>query len=96
MKKQNWTNVSMTELKILTYLARNPGQFASQLVHAGAVPRGTVYTTLNRLEEKRYVESVLVEASIKLNMDRRKYKLTTAGQRVIKDFAHEFGFTWTT
>lgn len=91
--------VSITELKILTLLARAPkGMFGSQIVHQsnGFVPRGSIYVTLDRLEDKNLVEHEVVPGTQQLNLERSRYAITKEGREVIKKFAKEFGFIWKT
>jgi DNA-binding PadR family transcriptional regulator len=51
----------------------------------GKLKRGTVYVTLNRMEEKGYIESEQeAESPVTGGLPRRFYKATGYGQRVLQ------------
>jgi DNA-binding PadR family transcriptional regulator len=57
----------------------------------GRLKRGTVYVTLQRMEEKGFIDSRLEERTYpEIGIPRRVYRLTGAGQRVLEvyDMAH--------
>ncbi len=89
-------NITLTELRALALLRRSKGLFGSEIVHLsnGSIPRGSVYVLLKRLEEKGYVSEEIVEASADYNLDRRLYRVSSNGKRLLDSLAHEFGFSW--
>jgi DNA-binding PadR family transcriptional regulator len=66
-------------------LASRGELYGLAMVHAsaGELRRGTIYVTLQRMEQKGYVESWLAEDD-GTGPARRKYRLTTGGKRVLK------------
>jgi PadR family transcriptional regulator len=75
---------SRKEALILELLAVGRELYGLELVEAagGALKRGTVYVTLNRMEEKGYVTSRLDESAGLPGLPRRLYKPTAFGQRL--------------
>lgn len=60
----------------------------------GELKRGTIYVTLNRLEEKGYVSSRREDAQPGIATPRRLYKATGLGAKVFKALAAAGGRTW--
>src|SRR5215207_6834119 len=76
--------VSPKELLVLELL-RHQGSYGLQLVAAsrGRLKRGTVYVTLGRMEEKRYIASTLDAAPSGMGgLPRRIYEATPLGRRM--------------
>lgn len=88
--------LSEKEFIILNLLvgARNP-MYGLELVDKsdGVLKRGTIYTTLNRLEEKGYVSSKREEEQAGLQ-PRRLYKATGLGVQVFRALANAGGRAW--
>lgn len=88
--------LSQKEFVILNLLvgAREP-MYGLDLVEKsdGALKRGTVYTTLNRLEEKGYIESKREEEKPGMQ-PRRQYKATGAGVKVFRVAQEAGGRAW--
>lgn len=51
---------------------------------ARAVPRGSIYVTLDRLEDKKLLSSKLVAATEKGRRPKRVFRVTPAGVRAVK------------
>lgn len=87
--------ISPTEAKILSLLLDRPkGAFASELVHAsgGQIKRGSVYTTLSRMEEAGAVSSREVPPSETHALPRKLYMITKAGRQAREAFGVYTGF----
>ena len=79
--------LSAKESLILDLLARDGELYGLQLVAAskGRLKRGTVYVTLGRMEDKRYVTSRAEDAPDGAGgLPRRLYEATPYGLRVLK------------
>src|SRR5262252_6857486 len=76
---------SRTEGLILELLHHGREMYGLELVECsdGRVKRGTVYVTLNRMEEKGYLESRLDEPAEAGDVPRRLYRLTPLGRRML-------------
>lgn len=81
---------SKKELVVMSILIRPSPMYGLEIVREsdGDVTRGSVYTILNRLIDKGFVESEEREFSEFSQAKRRVYKLTGEGRRVI-DFCHD-------
>lgn len=87
--------ISPTEAKILSLLISKPkGSYGSELMHAsnGTLKRGTVYTTLSRLEEAGLVKSVEESPTEEYALPRTVYKITGEGVRARNELAEFIGF----
>jgi PadR family transcriptional regulator PadR len=60
----------------------------------GALKRGTIYVTLNRLEEKGYVSSKKEPEAPGIASPRRLYKPTGLGERVFRALEANGGRAW--
>jgi|SRR5947207_15607476 DNA-binding PadR family transcriptional regulator len=60
----------------------------------GEVKRGTIYVTLNRLEEKGYVSSKKEPEAPGIASPRRLYKPTGLGEKVFRAFESVGGRAW--
>jgi len=71
-------------------------KYGLQLVEEsdGALKRGTIYVTLNRLEEKGYVESKREDAAPGIATPRRLYKATGLGVQVYRALEKAGGRAW--
>jgi DNA-binding PadR family transcriptional regulator len=81
--------LSSTEHLILDLLA-GEAMFGLQLVEKsnGALKRGTVYVTLGRMQDKRYVESwTEPQQPEAIGLPRRLYRPTAYGLRVLEAWA---------
>jgi PadR family transcriptional regulator len=77
------------EALILELLVEESELYGLQLVAAskGRLKRGTVYVTLGRMEEKRFITSRLEKApSDEGGLPRRIYEPTAFGRRVLKAY----------
>jgi DNA-binding PadR family transcriptional regulator len=77
--------LSGKERLILEMLAEKGEMYGLQMVEQsrGSLPRGTVYVTLSRMEDKGYVESWQEETNPSaIGQPRRLYRPTGLGQRV--------------
>src|SRR5262245_35742078 len=75
------------EARILQLLIAAGTMYGLELVEGsgGKLKRGTVYVTVNRMEEKGYIESEQEDQPpINGGLPRRFYKATGYGQRVLK------------
>jgi PadR family transcriptional regulator, regulatory protein PadR len=82
---QGMPNLSPTELVILRALITGP-LYGQELVTQsnGELKRGTVYVTLNRMEEKGFVESFEEKRPhAEGGLPRRRYRVTGEGQRAL-------------
>lgn len=59
----------------------------------GLLKKGTIYVTLKRLEDKKYIQSRKEEERPGVAMPRRLYKATGLGQRVYQA-VHGIGGDW--
>jgi PadR family transcriptional regulator PadR len=78
--------LSSKELTILSLLESRQPMFGLELVAAakGELKRGTVYVTLNRMEEKGYLESEPdTPRPGAVGLPRRMYRPTALGLRVL-------------
>lgn len=84
--------ISPTEALVLSLLVGRQHAYASELVNAsgGKLKRGSVYTTLSRLEDAGFVKSSEEPATDRLALPRTVYRITAEG----KAARHEFG-CWT-
>lgn len=85
-EREDWIPLpSRTEGLILELLRHGRELFGLELVECsdGRLKRGTVYVTLNRMEEKGYVESHLEETPPSGDVPRRLYRLTPLGRRMV-------------
>ena len=73
------------EIVILDLLASRGELYGLAMVQAseGELRRGTIYVTLQRMEQKGYVESWLATDD-GIGPPRRKYRVTAGGKRVLK------------
>jgi DNA-binding MarR family transcriptional regulator len=75
------------ERLILEFLVGSGPMFGLQLVGAshGALKRGTVYVTLGRMEQKRFVESEQeARHTGAIGLPRRIYRVTPLGERALR------------
>ncbi len=75
-----------TELMILRFLRDEPaGMYGLELVSAsgGKLKRGTIYVTLGRLQEKRFVRSRVKRDSTHPGLPRPRYTVTALGERAL-------------
>lgn len=82
--------LSSKELTILNLLASGRPMFGLELVAAakGELKRGTVYVTLNRMEDKGYLESETeTPRPGAAGLPRRLYRPTALGLRVLNAWA---------
>ena len=78
------------ERLILEHLVASGPMFGLQLVEAsrGALKRGTVYVTLGRMEQKRFVESEQeARPDGAIGLPRRLYRPTALGERALRAWA---------
>jgi DNA-binding PadR family transcriptional regulator len=78
--------LSEKESLILELLTQGDQMYGLQLVAASRrrLKRGTVYVTLGRMEEKRYITSHLEDAPANAGgLPRRVYRPTALGRRVL-------------
>jgi DNA-binding PadR family transcriptional regulator len=76
---------SRKEALILELLADGRDRYGLELVAAsgGRLKRGTVYVTLDRMEEKGYVQSRLDASAGTPGLPRRLYRPTAQGRRLL-------------
>lgn len=78
------------ELVVLGLLVNGAHEsFGLEMVEAsgGELKRGTIYVTLQRMEEKGYIESRLEARTVpEIGIPRRLYKVTGFGQRVFEAY----------
>lgn len=89
--------LSGTEFIIMKLLVSARGEmYGLQLVEesSGKLKRGTIYVTLNRLEDKGYVESRREEAKAGVSIPRRLYKPTGLGVKVFNAINGAGGRAW--
>ena len=79
--------LSGKERLVLELLAEHDDLYGLQLVSASKrrLKRGTVYVTLQRMEEKGYIVSRLEDAAAEVGgLPRRLYRPTALGRRVLR------------
>lgn len=79
-------HLSEKEYLILTMLRRGGEQYGLEMVKRsdGALKRGTIYVTLNRMEEKGYLRSRREKAPTDPGMPRRLYQISGEGIRLLQ------------
>ena len=83
--------LSAKETLVLELLIEKREMYGLELVAAsrGRLKRGTVYVTLGRMEDKRYVASRLEDAPPSAGgLPRRVYEATALGRRLVEARAH--------
>jgi DNA-binding PadR family transcriptional regulator len=86
--------ISPTEALILSLLiTRSKGAFASELLHMseGRLKRGSVYTTLSRMEQAGLVSSTEEAPTEHYALPRTTYRIVGAGIRAREEFARWTG-----
>lgn len=73
-----------TELKILAVLSNGAPYYGLQIATIAGLKRGTVYTTLQRMQDRGLVRSKVNRKSGHPGMPRPLYSLTEAGERMLK------------
>lgn len=96
MQKENIMLLSKTEALILQLMSENGFRevYGLELLRLsnGGIKRGTVYTTLQRMEDKGFVTSRQEDKPDDVSgIPRRLYEITGAGQRVL-GYANDFIF----
>jgi DNA-binding PadR family transcriptional regulator len=89
--RRSLPRLSPKETLILELLVERDEMYGLQLVAAskGKLKRGTIYVTLGRMEEKKFVTSRLEDAPADAGgMPRRLYEPTALGRRVLDAWAH--------
>ena len=78
--------LSEKEMLIVQLLLLKPGRYGLDLVKAskGELKRGTVYVTLNRMEDKGLVKSERQDAESEEDLPRPKYRVTALGERTYR------------
>ena len=78
------TSKEFVAMSLLVPAARK--MYGLELVEqsGGELKRGTVYVTLNRLEDKGYIKSEKEPAAPGIAQPRRLYKVTGLGERVFR------------
>ena len=77
--------LSTKEFKILELLIAKGEMFGLEMVESseGELKRGTIYVTLQRMDDKGYIESREEPRQIpEIGIPRRKYRATGLGERV--------------
>ena len=85
--------ISATEALILSLLiGKTHGAFGSELLHAseGKLKRGSIYTTLGRMEQAGLVKSKECAPTEAYALPRTSYKITGDGAKARREFG-----TWT-
>jgi DNA-binding PadR family transcriptional regulator len=88
--------ISPTEAKILSLLMHcQSGAFASELMHMskGELKRGSIYTTLNRMEQAGLVLSKEEAPTEVYALPRTNFKITCSGIRARTEFGQWTGLT---
>jgi len=96
MPPNNLPGLSKKEFLIMNLLVgARDSMYGLELVEKsdGALKRGTIYTTLNRLEEKGYISSKREEEQPGLQ-PRRLYKATGQGVKVFRALEAAGGKAW--
>lgn len=89
-RRQRYDMISPTETLILSLLMQHHrGAYASELLHSsdGRLKRGSVYTTLNRMEDAGLVSSKEEEPTEAYALPRTRYTVTGSGIRAREEFA---------
>jgi DNA-binding PadR family transcriptional regulator len=88
MPHEDLPRLTAKERLILDLLIGGGEMYGLELVRraAGSLARGTVYVTLDRMEEKGFVESRREELQGGLVGPRRLYKPTGLGQRILSAY----------
>lgn len=97
MAEHELPSLAPKEFLIMNLLVGAPRpKYGLQLVEEsdGALKRGTIYVTLNRLQEKGYVESKREEAESGIATPRRLYKATGLGVKVYRALERAGGGKW--
>jgi PadR family transcriptional regulator, regulatory protein PadR len=84
---REFPSLSGIESLIIEMLIENREMFGLEMVDAaaGEIKRGTIYVTLSRMTEKGLVESrEEPRKEPEIGNARRKYKVTTYGERIFK------------
>jgi len=87
MIDQELPELARKEFVAMSLLVASPKEmYGLQMVERseGELKRGTVYVTLNRLEEKGYIKSRKEEAKPGIAQPRRLYKVTGLGVRAFR------------
>jgi DNA-binding PadR family transcriptional regulator len=80
---QKIPNPSTIEREVLRLLANNSGLYGLEMVKASnLLKRGTIYVTLNRMEDKGWVVSKPDDDPTYPGMARRRYFLSGDGRRI--------------
>jgi DNA-binding PadR family transcriptional regulator len=83
----DFPRLSRTERRILELLVGAPHMYGLEIVREseGQIKQGSVYVTLNRMEDKGYVESWTEASSRHKNaLPRRLYRASGLGARVLR------------
>jgi len=79
------------ELAVLELLVNKSEMYGPEMVNASPkLRRGTVYVTLNRMEEKGYVKSRPVKEEGRAGLPKRIYSVTGLGQRARRQARESF------
>src|SRR4029079_4450879 len=83
-RQGNMPTLSGKEMVILELLLHGHEMYGLELVGASRrrLKRGTVYVTLQRMEEKGYVQSRTEPERGEAGLPRRRYKATASGRRL--------------
>ena len=90
-RRRTVLRLSAKEALVLELLIEKRGMYGLELVSASRrrLKRGTVYVTLGRMEDKRYVASRLEDAPPSAGgLPRRVYEATALGRRLVEARAH--------
>ena len=90
-RRRTVLRLSAKEALVLELLIEKRGMYGLELVAASRrrLKRGTVYVTLGRMEDKRYVASRLEDAPPSAGgLPRRVYEATALGRRLVEARAH--------
>lgn len=97
MAENDLPGLSAKEFLIMNELVGSPRpKYGLQLVEdsGGKLKRGTIYVTLNRLEEKGYITSEREAPAPGIASPRRLYKATGLGVKVYRALAAAGGRAW--
>lgn len=86
-KQEKFTSLSEKEFLILGLLINNSEMFGLEMVKVseGLLKRGTVYITLQRMEEKGYIVSrTEPRTGNEIGIPRRVYKVVGLGERAYR------------
>ena len=84
MSSESLMSLTQNEELILSLLTSRSKAYGLELVKesGGSLKRGTIYVTLNRMEDKGFIESWLEDTKEgQLGPPRRQYKVTAKGAR---------------